>query len=274
MKGVPVTDHFVQRDAETEQLDTFFQPKSESIRQKVFVVYGLGGIGKTQLCVECAQAVSRQCGGKAAERSGIFESATIQNAEDLDAQVDILQRWLSLEANTSWLLVLDNVDREWQAAPEDLDPQAFNVKDFLSSADHGNVLITTGVARLQRPGASLHPREVNNDLGREMLEARAGRKLPGLDVDLVFGAGISSATSITGLKAMQESAVLLPLIVDGTDGTGVRVHSVIFHQLAVPDADDEAQMSKGRLQPRDLDLRSWLAIDPLVLVAAQQSLQH
>ncbi|KAK3613020.1 hypothetical protein LTR56_028114 [Elasticomyces elasticus] len=98
MKGVPVTDHFVQRDAETEQLETFFQPKSESVRQKVFVVHGLGGIGKTQLCGEyvrrhkdyftaifwldrSSKDALRQslamCSGKAAERSSIFEWATI-----------------------------------------------------------------------------------------------------------------------------------------------------------------------------------------------------
>ncbi|KAK5109897.1 hypothetical protein LTR85_002034 [Meristemomyces frigidus] len=186
MKGVPVTDHFVRRDTETEQLETFFQPKSESIRQKVFVVCGLGGIGKTQLCVDYVRRYKdrftaifwldgsskdalRQSLASAAARlpSGRASSTTrlSQNAQDSDAQIDVLQRWLSLEANTSWQLVLDNVDREWQAAQKDLDPQAFNVKDFLPSADHGNVLITTRVARLQRLGASLRLREVHNDLG-------------------------------------------------------------------------------------------------------------
>ncbi|KAK4908241.1 hypothetical protein LTR49_022841 [Elasticomyces elasticus] len=200
MKGVPVTDHFVQRDAETKQLETFFQPKSESIRQKVFVVYGLGGIGKTQLCVEYVRRYKdhftamfwldgsskdalRQSLASAAARlpSGLASSTgrLSQNAQDLDTQIDVLQQWLSLEANTRWLLVLHNVDREWQAAQKDLDPQAFAVKDFLPSADHGNVLITTRVARLQRPRASLRLRKVDNDLGREMLEARVGRNLPG-----------------------------------------------------------------------------------------------
>ncbi|KAK3622808.1 hypothetical protein LTR22_024649 [Elasticomyces elasticus] len=113
--------------------------------------------------------------------SGLASSSAqlSQNARKLDTQIDVLQQWLSLEANTSWLLVLDSVDREWQAAQKDLDPQAFNVKDFLPSADHGNVLITTRVARLQRPRASLRLREVGNDLRREMLDTRAGSKLPG-----------------------------------------------------------------------------------------------
>ncbi|KAK3615437.1 hypothetical protein LTR56_026591, partial [Elasticomyces elasticus] len=135
MNGVPVTDHFVQRDAETEQLETFFQPKSESVRQKVFVICGLGGIGKTQLCEEYVRmykdhftailwlngsskdALRQSLPGAAARLpSGLasWSGQPLQNAQDVDTQIDVLQQWLSLEANTSWLLVLDSVDREWQ----------------------------------------------------------------------------------------------------------------------------------------------------------------
>lgn len=52
MKGLPMTFHFVQRKTEMMQLETFFQSKSDKIQRKVFVVRGLGGMGKTQLCVE------------------------------------------------------------------------------------------------------------------------------------------------------------------------------------------------------------------------------
>jgi hypothetical protein len=85
-----------------------------------------------------------------------------------------------LEANTSWLLVLDNIDREWQGASGRADPQAYDFKDYLPPADHGNVLVTTRLSRLQRPKASLRLGEVDNDVGREMLESRAGSELPGM----------------------------------------------------------------------------------------------
>ena len=89
-------------------------------------------------------------------------------------------QWLSLAANTGWLLVLDNIDREWQGASGVADPQAYDFKDYLPPADHGNVLITTRLGRLQRANASLRLGEVDDNVGREMLEWRAGRALPGM----------------------------------------------------------------------------------------------
>ena len=97
----------------------------------------------------------------------------------MEGAIEVLHKWLSLEANTGWLLVLDNVDREWQGVRGHMDPQAYNFKDFLPPADHGSVLITTRLGRLQRAKASLRMDAVAHDVGREMLESRAGRTLPG-----------------------------------------------------------------------------------------------
>lgn len=52
MAGLPVTEHFVQRTTEMAQLDEFFKADTDVKRRKMFVVHGLGGIGKTQLCIE------------------------------------------------------------------------------------------------------------------------------------------------------------------------------------------------------------------------------
>lgn len=214
MKGVPVTDHFVQREAEMMQLDMFFHGDAKRGRQKVFVVYGLGGTGKTQLCVEYVRRhkadftaifwidgssmdALRQSLAYAAERlprSAATLAAAVgqpaQSGHDVDERIDAFQEWLSLEANTGWLLVIDNVDREWQVVQKEADAQAYDYKDFLPSVDHGSVLLTTRLARLQRPNASLHLREVEDDVGREMIEARAGRKLPGMYMS-VYGAQVT-----------------------------------------------------------------------------------
>jgi hypothetical protein len=199
--GLPVTEYFVQRDTEMTQLEKFFLPDPNSKRRKVFVVHGLGGMGKTQLCVEyvrqhkidftavfwldgSSKDALRQSLASAAARlpkeSLLSHGQPSPDTHDVDESIAALLQWLSLEANTSWLLVLDNIDREWQGASGRADPQAYDFKDYLPPADHGNILITTRLSRLQRPKASLRLDEVDNDVGRQMLESRAGRKLPGM----------------------------------------------------------------------------------------------
>jgi hypothetical protein len=202
MVGLPVTEHFVQREAEMRQLEKFFQPDADAHRKrrKVFVVHGLGGMGKTQLCVEYARQHKEDFtavfwldgSSKDALRQSLVDAASrlsrgnpvssgqpLPDAHDVDGTIGALQGWLSLKTNTAWLLVLDNVDREWQSASGREDPQAYDLKDYLPQADHGNVLITTRLSRLQRPKASIRLGEVDDVLGRKMLEARAGREIPG-----------------------------------------------------------------------------------------------
>jgi hypothetical protein len=203
MAGLPVADHFVQREREMAQLEKFFgtDGDGDGRRRKVFVVHGLGGMGKTQLCVEYARqhkedftavfwldgsskdALRQSLTSAAARvvRNG-FPSMALSalDAHDVDEAIAALHQWLSLEANTGWLLILDNIDREWQGASGRADPQAYDFKEYLPPADHGNVLITTRLGRLQRAKASLRLGEVDNNVGREMLESRAGSELPGI----------------------------------------------------------------------------------------------
>jgi hypothetical protein len=205
MKGLPVTDHFVRRNAEMSQLEKFFGSgvNNNRKRRKVFVVHGLGGMGKTQLYVEYVRGHKYEFtavfwldgSSKDALRQSLVDAAArvaretpssagrpLPDVHDMDGAIEALQQWLSLEANTGWLLVLDNIDREWQGMSGRTDPQAYDFEDYLPPADHGNVLITTRLARLQRVKASLRLGEVDSDIGREILESRAGRELPGMYV--------------------------------------------------------------------------------------------
>ena len=179
-----------------EQLEAFFQGNSALARRKIFVVHGLGGMGKTQLCVEYARKhkdafsavlwldgsskdALRQSLADAALRlpkgPGTAAARSTQATDDLAGSIDVLLRWLSQPDNTRWLLILDNVDRDWQLPQKD--PQAYDFHDFLPPNDYGNVLITTRLARLQRPKASLYLDDVGDRVGREILETRARKHL-------------------------------------------------------------------------------------------------
>jgi hypothetical protein len=206
MAGLPVTEHFVQRDTEMAQVEKFFggnDGDADGKWRKVFVVHGLGGMGKTQLCVEyvrrrkedftavfwldgSSKDALRQSLANAAARvvkeGPLLAGWQLQDSHDVDGSIAAFHQWLSMKANTGWLLVFDNVDREWQGASGSADPQAYDFKDYLPPADHGKVLITTRLGRMQRANASLRLGEVDEDVGREMLESRAGSQLPGMYV--------------------------------------------------------------------------------------------
>ncbi|KAK3616780.1 hypothetical protein LTR22_026954 [Elasticomyces elasticus] len=56
LKGVPATASFVGREAQLDRIEGSLQPSSnDRKRRSIFVVCGLGGIGKTQLVVEYAR---------------------------------------------------------------------------------------------------------------------------------------------------------------------------------------------------------------------------
>jgi hypothetical protein len=170
-----VVNKFVDRPSDMAELEQTLLPRRQYGRQKVFVLYGLGGIGKTQLAVEFARrhyrkfssvfwldsrtedslkqsivtCASRIPEGQIAESSRAY-SAT--SAGNVNAVVRDVMSWLSRPDNMDWLIIFDNVDRERGGA--NADPNAYDVTRYLPGADHGSVLITTRLANLEQLGTS------------------------------------------------------------------------------------------------------------------------
>lgn len=166
---------FVERPDEMAELERTLLPQRQNTRQKIFVLYGLGGIGKTQLAVEfarqyhhkfssvfwldggsednlkisIARCASRIPVGQISNASREYSTAS---GRDLDTVVAEVMGWLAQPDNTDWLVVFDNVDREYR--PQTSDPLAYDVRQYLTGADHGSILITTRLARLEQLGAS------------------------------------------------------------------------------------------------------------------------
>ena len=139
------------------------------------MLHGLGGIGKTQLAVEfarlhhrrfssvfwfdgssedslrqsIARCASRIPEGQIAEASRAY---AIGGSSDLDTVINNVRTWLARLDNINWLLIFDNVDREY--SPRDTEPNLYDVTRYYSSADHGAVLIIIRLARLEQLGDS------------------------------------------------------------------------------------------------------------------------
>jgi hypothetical protein len=160
------------------ELERVLIPRStQNDRQKIYTLHGLGGMGKTQLAVEFARrhhlrftavfwldgrsedilkrsiasCASRIPEGQIPDTSKKYAA---DSGSDLEAVVRDFMGWLARSDNKDWLLIFDNVDRDYSAKGDD--PDAYDVKRYFSSADHGSILITTRLAKLKQLGDS-HP---------------------------------------------------------------------------------------------------------------------
>jgi tetratricopeptide (TPR) repeat protein len=172
-------------------------------RQKIYVLRGLGGIGKTQLAVEFARrhhhrfssvlwldgrsedGLKRSIASYAGRipKGQILETSRLcagDSSADVDAVVKDVMTWFARPDNSAWLLIFDNVDLEYKA--QGGDPDAYDVRRYLSGADHGSVLVTTRLARLEQLGKSQQLGKVSKGQGQAIFEGWYKRKYGKLKV--------------------------------------------------------------------------------------------
>jgi hypothetical protein len=179
------------------ELERVFLPERHSCQQKRLVLHGLGGIGKTQLAVEFASQHQRRfsaifwldgrskdslvqsiasCASRIPEGQISESSRTYSASSKVDINIVIreVMGWLAQEDNAMWLLIFDNVDKDYSSHNPDAD--AYDVAHYFSGADHGFVLITTRLAKLEQLGDSQHLGKVDQDQARAILQTRYKRK--------------------------------------------------------------------------------------------------
>ena len=160
LSGVPDINHFVAREKELTQMHRKLQGDGS---RRIITLYGLGGIGKTQLSIEYAKRHKdsysaifwlnindedslKQTFIKVARQilrdypTASFLSS-IDTKANLDEVVDAVKAWLSLPNNTRWLLIYDNYDNPKVAGTKDL--SAIDIRRFLPESYQGSIIITT-----------------------------------------------------------------------------------------------------------------------------------
>ncbi|PLB40262.1 uncharacterized protein BDW47DRAFT_116046 [Aspergillus candidus] len=177
-KGVPMIDEFIGRETEIENIWSIIRPDTEPMR-KVAILNGMGGIGKTQLAIHLARVHK-------GDFTAIFwidgsnKQTLIRSLETIFSKIPALQyeqaseysqqsgsrnesqmraekvlRWLSIEKNSKWLLIFDNVD-EYNPVPigQDDSGDIYDIEQYFPSADHGSIIITTRLQQLAELGRS------------------------------------------------------------------------------------------------------------------------
>ncbi|KIX05611.1 uncharacterized protein Z518_03583 [Rhinocladiella mackenziei CBS 650.93] len=210
LRGLPLVNQFVPRDVEMSCLEEFFRPESlDPTSRKLFVIYGLGGIGKTQLAVEFARKHQRKFSAvfwldgssKDKLRQSFVDAAYRLPQGQLTANIpealqqskisaDIIGKgvlqWLALPSNQRWLLIIDNV--EYDHCWNERDSEAYDLKEYLPQADHGSILITSRLETLTRIGSgSFKLEKVNDQQAIAIIENNAGRPVHGLIIERLDG---------------------------------------------------------------------------------------
>ena len=188
---IPAAKKFIDRPVEMKALENILLPKQSS-RRKVFALHGLGGIGKTQLSAEFARNFQHNFSsvfwldGDTEDKlmrsiaacisripAGQISEAYRINREDSDVQSAVRQfkSWLSETNNTDWLVVVDNLDKEYR--PNSI--QNF-ITEYISEADHGSILFTTRLTTLSQLGSSYGLGKMDKRQGQEIFENWAQMK--------------------------------------------------------------------------------------------------
>jgi len=189
LTGLPITGNFVDRDTEMGQIEHSLLLSNTQDRRRIHVLHGLGGIGKTQLAIAYARKYQERYSAilwlngngrdtlvqslatfaRYTEIDGTQKSTidAVGHGQELSEKANAVLRWLALEGNHRWLLVFDNVDRDYQA--EAGDQQAYDLEFFFPGSDHGSVLITTRLPHLGEYGSATKVTSVDQEQGRQIL---------------------------------------------------------------------------------------------------------
>lgn len=190
LRGFLFVKDFVDHNSKMMQLKKVLLSETTYDQQKVFILYGLEGIGKTQLAVNFVSKHQVRYSSifwlDERDKSSIWQSiVTITNhifkgqiAESNrlhlykddnknNLLIDDVLNWFSEERNQEWLLIFDNVDRYCSLSSSDND--AYEIEDNFPFAKHESILITTQQSLLCRLEVSLKLTALDNNQGRKML---------------------------------------------------------------------------------------------------------
>jgi hypothetical protein len=183
---------FVGREVELEQLRTWLAPRPRC--QNVVALYGLGGMGKTQLSIQFARrsigtytsifwlnaqdesTLKAGLAGLATQVMGEQKFASVYDRHEEERMVQQVRQWFSRPDNDGWLMLYDNYDHPLIRGITST--TSYDIRDYFPHRGHGSILITTRSPRLAF-AKQLAVKKLNLNQSLSILTTRSGREVTG-----------------------------------------------------------------------------------------------
>ncbi|KAL2832185.1 hypothetical protein BDW59DRAFT_181471 [Aspergillus cavernicola] len=169
LTAVPAIEEFIGREDNLNCLWDYLQPASSPTR-RIAVLYGLGGIGKTQLAIYFARKHKSDFTAifwlSSKDRSALVLSLSsclpwilgqpvninATKEEEAEKRASQVLQWLARPGNTGWLIIFDNIDQYSPLQNDNI--HGYDICEFFPKADHGSIMITSRLQRLTELGKS------------------------------------------------------------------------------------------------------------------------
>jgi len=192
LTSFPEATQFVAREKELLNIHKLLHGHSN---RTCVVLYGLGGIGKTQLAIEYIRRHKEKYTAvfwlNANDQDSLklsFRDVAQQvlkyhpltsllagvDLDDLDQVIYTVKAWLDLQKNIHWLMIYDNHDNP--KIPGNLDRLAVDIRQFLPQSDQGSIIITTRSSRISQGHRVYVQKLLDVKEGFEILSNTSGRK--------------------------------------------------------------------------------------------------